>query len=86
MALYTLEHRDIAKIHWMLERLVGLVTRLALAIAEAAKINWMLERRDLYRSCGVRRVVDNGVTDVAIVPNNFTSITNMLAVMTAKTA
>ena len=49
MTLHTLEHRYVAKIHRMLERLVGFVTGFAFAIGEAAEIDRMLNRKRLEK-------------------------------------
>jgi len=48
MAFDALKHRDVAQINRMFERLVSLVTGLALAIAEATKIDRMLKRAQLH--------------------------------------
>jgi hypothetical protein len=85
MAFGALKHRDVAEIHRMFKRFVSLVTGFAFSVGERAKIDGMGEPRDLYRSCGILRVIDYCVTDIAIVANNFAAITNVLSIMAAKT-
>ena len=85
MALGALEHRNVTEIHWMFEWLVGLVTGLAFSAVEGAEIDGMLEACDLYRSCGILRVIDDCVTNIAVLANNFAAITDVLSVMTTKT-
>ena len=87
MALGALEHRDIAKINWMLEWLVRFMAIVAFAIGEGAQINRMLEwpgPRVLFSRCC--RVVDNCVADIAIIPDDLAGVAHMLAIMTTKTA
>jgi hypothetical protein len=87
MALDALKHRDVAEVNWMLKWLVRLVTELAFAIGEASEIDRMLEssgpRILFWRSS---RVVDHRVADVAIIPDHFARIANMLAIMATETA
>jgi hypothetical protein len=45
MTFYALKHRDVAKIHWVFERLVRFVAGFALAIGKAAKIDRVLDRQ-----------------------------------------
>ena len=70
----------------MLERFVCLVTLLALLHGETTEVNRMLERSGFgaafHRSGGV---VENLMTNVAVVADDFTAIADMLAVMTTKT-
>ncbi len=42
MALDTLEHRNIAEVDWVSERLIGFVVGFAFAISEGAEIDRML--------------------------------------------
>lgn len=46
----------------------------------------MLEPGYFDRSCGISGVIDDGVTNIAIITNNFSAVANVLAVVTAKTA
>src|SRR5688572_32515106 len=85
MAFDALKHRYIAEIQRVFEWLVGLMTGLAFSIAESAKIHRVLESRDLYRGCGILRVIDDRVTDVAVVPNNLAAIANVLSIVTPET-
>ena len=87
MALDTLEHRNIAEVHRVLEGLVRLVAELAFMVGKASEINRMLEGSGshilLGRSSGI---VDHRVADVAIIPDHFAAVANVFAVMTAETA
>ena len=47
MTFNTLEHRNIAEVHWMLERFVAFVAELAFPIDERAEIDRMNERANL---------------------------------------
>ena len=85
MAFNALKHRDIPKIDRMLKWLVCLVARFAFAVSEASKIDGMLKRagsRIVFRRA--RGIVDYRMADVAIIPDHFACIANMLAVMTAE--
>jgi hypothetical protein len=86
MTLNTLKHRDITKINRMLEGLVGFVAIVAFVFGERAQINRMLEWPSLYRSGRIERVVNYRVADVAVVGDDFASVTNVLAVVTAEAA
>src|SRR5882724_988112 len=84
MTLNALKLRYITKIHRMLEWLVGFMARLALAIREPAQVNRMLERSHLYCGGRIQRVIDHGVTDIAVVGDHFAVVADMLAVMTTE--
>ena len=85
MTLNALKLRYIAKIHGMLERLVRLMAVVAFVfISERAQINRMLERSGLDRRRRVHRVIDDRVTDIAVIGNHFAGVADMLAVMTAE--
>ena len=70
----------------MLERFVRLVALLALLHGETAEVNRMLERTGFgiafHRPGGV---VENLMTNVAVVADDFAAIADVLAVMTTKT-
>ena len=70
----------------MLKRFVRLVTLLTFLHGESSKVDRMLERTDfgtaLHRS---GRVVENLMTNVAVVADDFAATTDMLAVMTTET-
>ena len=87
MTLHTLKHRNIAEIHRMLKRLVCLVAEFTLVfIGEPAKVNRMLKGPGsgicFHRPGGV---VENLMTNVAIVADDFAAIAHVLAVMTTET-
>jgi hypothetical protein len=48
VTLNTLKHRNVTEVHWMLERLICLMTSLALAIGEGAQIHGVLVRPKLH--------------------------------------
>ena len=84
MAFDALKHRDIAEIDRMFEWLVGLVTSLAFPVAKRAQIHRVFEPGDFCRSRRVLGVIDDRVTDVAVVANNFAAITDVVSIVTAK--
>ena len=87
MAFDTLEHRNVAEVDWMLKWLVCLVARFAFAVSEASKIDGMLKRagsRIVFRRA--RGIVDYRMADVAIIPDHFARVANMLTIMTAETS
>ena len=87
MTFHTLKHRDIAEINRMLKWLVRLVAEVAFAVGETSEINRMLERsgaRIVFRRA--RRIVDHRMANVAIIPDHFAGIANVLTVMTAETS
>jgi hypothetical protein len=86
MALDALKHRDITQVDWVPERFVRLVAALAFAIREASEINRMLIGAELHRSRGIGGVVNHRVADIAIVADDLARVTNVLTVMTTKTA
>ena len=53
VALGALKVAEIAEIHWMDERLVGLVAGLTFAICKCAQIDRMLKRLRLYGRAGI---------------------------------
>ena len=70
----------------MLERFVRLVALLALLHGETTEVDRMLERAGFgiaFHRSG--RVVENLMTNVAVVADDFAATTDMLAVMTTKT-
>jgi hypothetical protein len=86
MTLDALKHRNITKVDRMLERFVCFMTGVTPAISQSAKIHWMLKRPRFgvhFRLS--RRVIQNAVADVAIVPDHFTRIAHMLAIVTTET-
>lgn len=87
MTLDALKHRDITKIHGMLEWLVRFMAIVAFVVGERAQINRVLEWSGLHirfgRGC---RVIDHRMADVAIVGDDFAAATDVLAVVTAKAA
>lgn len=85
MALNALKRRDISKIDRMFEGLAGLVARLTFPFCQGTQIDRMLERRRLRRGTGIRRVSQNGVTNVAVVSDYFAGVTYVFAVVTTKT-
>ena len=70
----------------MLKRFVRLVALFALFYSETAEVDRMLERTDFgiafHRPGGV---VENLMTNVAVVADKFAAIADMLAVMTTET-
>lgn len=81
MALNALKRRDISKIDRMFEGLAGLVARLTFPFCQGTQIDRMLERRRLRRGTGIRRVSQNGVTNVAVVSDYFAGVTYVFAVV-----
>ena len=83
VTLSALKWRDVAEVHRVFEWFIRLVARLTFAVGHAPKIDRVLERTHLHilrhRS---RRVVQNRMTDVAVVANHLAGITNMLAIVT----
>ena len=71
----------------MLEGLVRLVAELAFVIREASQVNRMLKGTGLHiLFWRAGRVVDHRMADVAIIPDHFACIANVLAVVTAETS
>ena len=70
----------------MPERLIGLVAAFAFAIGKATEINGVLKVDCLWYGQRSSRIGHDCVTDVAVVANHLTSVANVLAIMTAKTA
>ena len=86
MAFDTLKHRNVAKLKWMLELSVRFVAELAFVISKPSEINRMLKwPRPRIFFGRASRIVDDRVADVAIIPDHFAGIANVLAVMTAET-
>ena len=85
MTLHTLEHRNVAKVYWMLKALIGLMTRFAFAVGQATEVDWMLNLKSFHVCRGYRRIGQNGMADIAVVGDDSTRVANMLAVMTSKT-
>ena len=72
MALHTLKTGDVAKVDRVFEWLIGLMTRFTLAIRQAAQVDRMLKGAGFgILSRRTRRVVDDGVTNVAVVRNGL---------------
>ena len=87
MTFNALEHRNIAKVHRMLKRLVRLVAELAFMVGKSSEINRMLEGSGSHILLGWSSgIVDHGVADVAVISNHPAAIANVFAVMTAETA
>jgi len=71
----------------MLKRLVSLVAELTLVfVGEPAKVNRMLKGPGFYRGCRIQRIVDHGVTNIAVLGNHFAGVADVLAIMAAETA
>ncbi len=86
MTLGTLERRDVSKIDRMLERLVRLVAMVASVSGQRSQVDRVLKgaRLDIFlRRPG--RVVDNRVTHVAVISNDFSRLADVVAGMTSKT-
>ena len=71
----------------MLKWFVCLVTELAFVISKPSEINRMLKCFRPHIFFGrASRIVDDRVADVAIIPDHFAGIANVLTVMTAETS
>ena len=86
MTLNALEHRDVAEVHRMLERLVRFMAIVTLVIGERSQINRMDEWSGLHRRRRIHRVIDHCVTNVAVVRDHLSVITHVFTVMTSKAA
>jgi hypothetical protein len=87
MTLDALKHRDITKIHRMLEWLVRFMAIVAFVVGERAQINRVLEWSGLHILFGWgRRVVDHRVTDVAVVGDDFAGVADVLTIVTTEAA
>lgn len=71
----------------MLERLVGPMARTAAALGQSPEIDRVFERPGLrILNSRSSRIVDHRMTDVAVVSYDLARLTNVLAIMTPKTA
>ena len=86
MTFNALEHRDVAEVHWMLERLVRFMAIVTFVIGERPQINRMDEWSGLHRRRRIHRVIDHRVTDVAVVRDHLSVVTHVFTVMTTKAA
>ena len=86
MTLNTLEHRDVAQVDRVLEGLVGLMTSLTFAIGQGTQIDRVLIRPELYRRGGICRIVNDCVTDIAVVANYLPFLANVIAIMATETS
>ena len=86
MTLDALEHRDVSQIDRMSKRLIWFMASLAFAICQPAKINRMLISAEFHRRCRVSRIVNHGVTDVAVLADDLARIAHMFTIVTTKTA
>ena len=85
MAFHALKHRDVSEVNRVFERFVRFVARFALAIFKPAEINGMLYWNRHRSRRGARRVGQDCVANVAIVPDRLAGITNVLTIVTTKT-
>ena len=87
MTFGALEHGKVAEVQRMLKRFVRLVAKLAFAVGETAQVDGMLERPGgSVLGCRPRRVVEDRMTNVAIIPDHLAALAFVLAVMTAETS
>ena len=68
----------------MLKWLIRLVTELAFAISKRAQVNRVDEGACFHRGFGIRRVIDHRVTDVAVIGNDLSVFTDVVAVVTTE--
>ena len=80
-----MEARDVPEIYRVSERLIGLMTGVAFAIGKRAEINRMLNHEGFKSRGRTCRIRQNGVTDIAIVRNNFAVVAYMFTIVTTET-
>jgi hypothetical protein len=86
MALGTLKHRDISEIERVLEWPVGLMTTLALPVCQRTQIDRVFERAGGDRLFRGRGVVNDGVTNIAVITDHLSSVAYVLSIMTTEAA
>src|SRR6266581_2234830 len=87
MTIGALKLRDVAKVYGMAKRLVCFMTEAALMFGEVTQINRMLEWPGRYVGGGRSgRIVNDRVTGVAIILNDFSVAADVVSVVTAKAA
>ena len=85
MTFDTLEHRYVAQVNRVFERLVSFVAGFAFAISEAAEVDRVLNRQRLDHRQRSGRIRQNRVTDAAIFGDDLAGVANVLAVVAAET-
>ena len=70
----------------MLEGFVCFVAVITFVIGERSQIDWMHEWSGLQRRCRIHRIIEHCVTDVAVIRDHLSVITDVFTVMTTKAA